>query len=81
MCGDATSEEDVAQLMVGEKQILSVTDHRIMLAFESSDGLSIKNVKMANDKSMNFCFLHLRTWQSIWKRVDQRMYSMQIRKV
>ena len=54
MCGDATSSEDVAQLMDGKKANLIVTDPPYNVAFESSDGLSIKNDKMANDKFYEF---------------------------
>ena len=54
MCGDATSEEDVATLMDGKKANLIVTDPPYNVAFESSDGLSIKNDKMENDKFYEF---------------------------
>ena len=54
MCGDATSTEDVAALMDGKKANLIVTDPPYNVAFESSDGLSIKNDKMANDKFYEF---------------------------
>lgn len=81
MCGDATSSEDVAALMDGKKANLIVTDPPYNVAFESSDGLSIKLIRWQMISSMTFCFLPLRIWQSIWKRVDQRMCSMQIPKV
>ena len=54
MCGDATSSEDVAALMDGKKANLIVTDPPYNVAFESFDGLSIKNDKMANDKFYEF---------------------------
>lgn len=54
MCGDATSSEDVAALMDGKKANLIVTDPPYNVAFESSDGLSIKNDKMANAKFYEF---------------------------
>ena len=57
MCGDATSTEDVAALMDGKKANLIVTDPPYNVAFESSDGLSIKNDKMANDKFYEFLLL------------------------
>lgn len=54
MCGDATSEEDVATLMDGKKANLVVTDPPYNVAFESSDGLSIKNDKMDGGKFYEF---------------------------
>ena len=54
MCGDATSEEDVSQLMDGKKANLVITDPPYNVAFESSDGLSIKNDKMAGEKFYEF---------------------------
>ncbi len=54
MCGDATSADDVAALMDGKKANLVVTDPPYNVAFESSDGLSIKNDKMAGDKFYDF---------------------------
>ena len=45
MCGDATSREDVDALMDGKKANLIITDPPYNVAFESSDGLSIKNGK------------------------------------
>ena len=54
MCGDATSEEDVATLMDGKKANLIITDPPYHVAFESSDGLSIKNDKMENEKFYEF---------------------------
>ena len=54
MCGDATSEEDVAALMDGKKANLVITDPPYNVAFErASDGLSIKNDKMAGEKFSN----------------------------
>ena len=54
MCGDATSKEDVDTLMDGKKGNLIVTDPPYNVAFESSDGLSIKNDKMENEKFYEF---------------------------
>ncbi len=54
MCGDATSADDVAALMDGKKANLVVTDPPYNVVFESSDGLSIKNDKMAGDKFYEF---------------------------
>jgi len=54
MCGDATSAGDVAALMDGKKANLIVTDPPYNVAFESSDGLSIKNDKMENSKFYEF---------------------------
>lgn len=54
MCGDATSKEDVDTLMDGKKANLIVTDPPYNVAFESSDGLSIKNDKMEDQKFYEF---------------------------
>lgn len=54
MCGDATSDEDVSALMDGKKANLVITDPPYNVAFESSDGLSIKNDKMAGEKFYEF---------------------------
>lgn len=54
MCGDATSEDDVSALMEDKKANLIITDPPYNVAFESSDGLSIKNDKMAGDKFYEF---------------------------
>lgn len=54
MCGDATSEEDVNTLMDGKQANLVLTDPPYNVAFESSDGLSIKNDKMENEKFYEF---------------------------
>ena len=54
MCGDATSKEDVDALMDGVKANLIVTDPPYNVSFESSDGLSIKNDKMENEKFYEF---------------------------
>ena len=54
MCGDATSTEDVAALMDGKKANLIVTDPPYNVDFKSSNGLSIKNDKLENDKFYKF---------------------------
>lgn len=54
MCGDATVSEDVVTLMDGKKANLVITDPPYNVAFESSDGLSIKNDKMDTDKFYEF---------------------------
>lgn len=54
MCGDATASVDVSTLMDGKKANLVITDPPYNVAFESSDGLSIKNDKMANDSFYEF---------------------------
>lgn len=54
MCGDATNADDVAALMDGKRANLVLTDPPYNVAFESSDGLSIKNDKMENEKFYEF---------------------------
>ena len=54
MCGDATSTEDVAALMDDKKANLIVTDPPYNVDFKSSNGLSIKNDKLENDKFYKF---------------------------
>lgn len=54
MCGDATSSDDVKALMNGKKANLIVTDPPYNVAFQSADGLSIKNDKMEGSKFYEF---------------------------
>ena len=54
MCCDATNADDVATLMDGKRANLVLTDPPYNVAFESSDGLSIKNDTMENEKFYEF---------------------------
>lgn len=54
MCGDATSEEDVATLMDGKQANLIVTDPPYGVSFTSSDGLSIQNDSIKGEEFYNF---------------------------
>jgi len=54
MCGDATSEEDVAILMDGKKANLIVTDPPYGVSFKSSDGLTIQNDSIKGEEFYNF---------------------------
>lgn len=54
MCGDATSEKDVAILLDGAKANLVLTDPPYNVSFKSSSGLSIQNDSMKNDDFYNF---------------------------
>ena len=54
VCGDATRPDDVATLMDGKRANLVLTDPPYNVAFESSDGLSIKNDKMGADAFYEF---------------------------
>lgn len=54
VCADATSESDVATLMDGKSANLVLTDPPYNVAFESSDGLKIKNDAMKNDAFYDF---------------------------
>lgn len=80
MCGDATNPDDVATLMDGKKANLVLTDPPYNVAFESSDGLSIKNDKMASEKFYEFL---LSAFQGnavhTWKKAVLLMCSMPTR--
>lgn len=54
VCGDATSQADVEVLMDGTRANLVLTDPPYNVAFESSDGLSIRNDKMGADAFYEF---------------------------
>lgn len=54
MCGDATSEEDVATLMDGKKANLIITDPPYGVSFKSSDGLTIQNDSIKGEEFYNF---------------------------
>lgn len=54
MCGDATSEEDVATLMGGKKANLIVSDPPYGVSFQSSDGLTIQNDSIKGEEFYNF---------------------------
>lgn len=53
-CGDATKKEDLDTLLQGEKPNLCVTDPPYNAAYESSQGLSIKNDKMESEAFYRF---------------------------
>ena len=54
MCGDATSEEDVAKLMGGKKANLIVTDPPYGVSFKSSSGLTIQNDSIKDEDFYSF---------------------------
>lgn len=54
VCGDATNANDVAVLMDGKSANLVLTDPPYNVAFESSDGLTIKNDAMKADSFYEF---------------------------
>ena len=56
MCGDATSSEDVSELMEDKKANLILTDPPYNVAFKSSDGLTIQNDSMKNNDFYEFLF-------------------------
>lgn len=54
MCGDATSAEDVSQLMGSTKANLILTDPPYGVSFKSSSGLTIQNDSMKDEEFYNF---------------------------
>lgn len=54
VCGDATNPDDVAVLMDGKSANLVLTDPPYNVAFESSDGLKIKNDAMKHEAFYDF---------------------------
>ena len=54
VCGDATSEADVALLMEGLKANLVVTDPPYNVSYESADGKTIQNDSMGDVKFFEF---------------------------
>ena len=54
MCGDATSGENVAELMEGKKANLVVTDPPYNVDFKSVSGLQIQNDKQGDDEFYQF---------------------------
>ena len=60
MCGDATSEEDVARLMDGKKANLVVTDPPYGVSFKSASGLTIQNDSMEDEAFFSFLLASFR---------------------
>ena len=54
VCGDATSQDDVAKLMNGKQANLVLTDPPYGVSFKSSDGLTIQNDSLKNEEFYNF---------------------------
>ncbi len=54
MCGDATSEEDVARLMNGKRANLLLTDPPYGVSFRSASGLTIQNDSMKDEEFYQF---------------------------
>ena len=56
MCGDATSSDDVAKLMNGQKANLIITDPPYGVSFKSSSGLTIQNDSMKDEEFYQFLY-------------------------
>lgn len=54
VCGDATSEDDVAKLMNGKRANLIVTDPPYGVSFKSASGLTIQNDSMKDEEFYQF---------------------------
>ena len=54
MCGDSTSEENVARLMGDVRANLVVTDPPYNVSYESADGKTIQNDSMGDEQFFNF---------------------------
>lgn len=54
VCGDATSEDDVAKLMSGKRANLIVTDPPYGVSFKSASGLTIQNDSMKDEEFYQF---------------------------
>lgn len=54
VCGDATSEEDVALLMDGKRANLLLTDPPYGVSFKSASGLTIQNDSMKDEEFYQF---------------------------
>ena len=65
MCGDATSSEDVAQLMDGKKANLILTDPPYGVSFQSADGLSIQNDSIKGEEFYQFLLAAMQNMVSV----------------
>ena len=62
LCGDATAENDLNLLMGDVKANLIVTDPPYNVSYESSDGKTIQNDSMADEKFYEFLLSAFRNW-------------------
>ncbi len=62
LCGDATAESDLNLLMGDAKANLIVTDPPYNVSYESSDGKTIQNDSMADEKFYEFLLSAFRNW-------------------
>ena len=62
LCGDATAENDLNLLMGDIKANLIVTDPPYNVSYESSDGKTIQNDSMADEKFYEFLLSAFRNW-------------------
>lgn len=68
MCGDATSEADVAKLMGGRKANLILTDPPYGVSFQSADGLSIQNDSIRGEEFYQFLLSAFQNMASVLEK-------------